>query len=140
MISKVDGMQIDNYEQAISLTEKLREALPLQVRPGKQLLQTMADDPVDAKTWLTVDTVMYSGDPGGIMMNLQLAGEDGGTVYSTSLTHLVFDPEHELATEVKDYQRQRIRRLRLQDQSGFAAELLSQQEGLKRKRRRGFGQ
>lgn len=132
-------MQIDDYEQAIALTEKLQAALPLQVRPGKQLLQTMTDEPVDAQTWLTVDTVMYSGDPGGILMNLKLAGEDGSTVYSTSLTHLVFDPEHELATEVKDYQRQRIRRLRLQDQGGFAAELLSQQGEPKRKRRRGFG-
>lgn len=132
-------MQIDDYGQAMALTEKLKAALPLQVRPGKQLLQAMADEPVDSQTWLTVDTVMYSGDPGGILMNLQLAGEDGGSVYSTSLTHIVFDPEHALAKEVKDYQRKRIHRLKLQDQGGFAAELLSQRVKPKRKRRGGFG-
>ncbi|MGB7415351.1 MAG: hypothetical protein WA902_14185, partial [Thermosynechococcaceae cyanobacterium] len=80
-------MPIDDYRDAIALKEKLEAALPLRVRPGKQLLKAMVDEPVDAKTWLTVDSVMYLWDEGGIMMNLQT---DGKKVYSTSLTHIVF--------------------------------------------------
>lgn len=133
-------MQIDNYEQATALTKKLEAAVPFRVRPNKQFLKMMDErETVEIANWLEVDRVMYSGDMGGIMVSLQPGGESSSQVYSTSLTHMTFDPDHALAAEVKAYQRQRVRRLKLQDRGGFAAELLSQTLGKKRKSRKGFG-
>jgi len=133
-------MQIDDYRQAIALKNKLEAALPLRVRPGKQLMKAIEDKSITPATWLNVDTVMYLGDEGGIMVNLLPSGDRTKTVYSTSLTHVVFDPEHELAAEVLEYQRQRTRRLMLQNRRGFAAELLEKESLGKRKpKRKGFG-
>lgn len=133
-------MQIDDYGQAIALKNKLEAALPFRVRPGKQILKVVEDKSITAATWLDVDKVMYAGDEGGIMVNLRPARDDAEQVYSVSLTHVVFDPEHELAEEVKTYQRQRTHQLMVQNQRGFAAELLMQQQRKKRKsKRKGFG-
>lgn len=132
-------MQIDDYGQAIALKERLEAALPFRIRPGKQLMKAIKDKSITPATWLEVDMVMYLGDEGGIMLNLQL-GENGEVVYATSLTHVVFDPEHELASEVKEYQRQRTRKLMLQNQRGFAAELLAKESlGKRKSRKKGFG-
>ena len=134
-------MQIDDYGQAIALKNKLEAALPFRIRPGKQLLKAMKDEPTSATTWLDVDSVMYAGDEGGILLNLVPSGDSSKSVYSTSLTHVVFDPTHELAAEVQAYQRERTRRLMMQDRGGFAAELLAQRPSPKRKtKRKGFGQ
>lgn len=133
-------MQIDDYGQAIALKNKLEAALPFRVRPGKQILKVVEDKSITAATWLDVDKVMYAGDEGGIMVNLRPARDDAEQVYSVSLTHVVFDPEHALAEEVKTYQRQRTHQLMVQNQRGFAAELLMQQQRKKRKsKRKGFG-
>ncbi len=35
-------MQIDNFEEAQSLTKALEKTLPFQVRPGKEFLKMMA--------------------------------------------------------------------------------------------------
>ena len=132
-------MQIDDYDQAIALKKKLEAALPFRVRPRKQLMKAIEDKSITPATWLDVDMVMYMGDEGGIMVNL-LPGKDGKTVYATSLTHVVFDPEHELAAEVLEYQRQRTRKLMLQNQRGFAAELLAKESlGKRKSKRKGFG-
>jgi hypothetical protein len=133
-------MQIDDYGQAIALKNKLEAALPFRIRPGKQVLKAMKDEPVSATTWMEVDSVMYTGDEGGILLNLVPSGDSSKVVYSTSLTHVVFDPEHELAAEVQAYQRERTRRLMLQNRGGFAAELLAQRPARRRKtKRKGFG-
>jgi hypothetical protein len=133
-------MRIDDYRQAMALKNKLEAALPFRVRPGKQLLKAMTDEPISANTWLEVNSVMYAGDEGGILLNLVPSSSNAKTVYSTSLTHVVFDPEHELVSEVRAYQQQRTRRLMLQNRGGFAAELLAQRPSQKRKtKRKGFG-
>jgi hypothetical protein len=134
-------MQIDDYGQAIALKNKLEAALPFRIRPGKQLLKAMKDEPVSPTTWIDVDSVMYAGDEGGIMLNLVPSGDSSKAVYSASLTHVVFDPEHELAAAVQAYQQTRTRRLMIQDRGGFAAEVLAQRPSPKRKtKRKGFGQ
>lgn len=133
-------MTIDNYGQTIALKNKLEAALPFRIRPGKQLLKAIEDKSITSETWLDVDSVMYSGDIGGIIVNLQPGSDPKGHVYSTSLTHVVFDPEHELAEEVRAYQKQRTRRLMLQERGGFAAELLAKKASKGRKPKgKGFG-
>jgi len=136
-------MQIDNYQEAQDLTERLAATIPFQVRAGKELLKTMSDrgDTVDANTWLPVDWVKYSGDIGGINCGLDVSPGQTEQRYVVSITHLEIDPEHPLAAEVKAYQRKRIQRLMLQNQGGFAAELLAQRTTRqKKKSKKGFRQ
>jgi hypothetical protein len=135
-------VSIDNYEQAIALKHKLEAALPFRIKPTKQLLKVIKEQEggVPDLNWFDVDSVMYSGDAGGILLNLRPGGDSAKAVYSTSLTHVVFDPDHELASEVHAYQQARTRKLMLQERGGFAAELLAQRPGQKRqKKRKGFG-
>ncbi len=135
-------MQIDNYLEAQGLTEQLEATIPFQVRAGKELLKTMRDrgESIKANTWLTVDLVKYSGDIGGINCGLEsVPGQTEKQRYVVSLTHLEIDPKHPLASEVKAYQRKRIQRLILQNQGGFAAELLAERSNpQKKKPKQGF--
>ncbi len=131
-------MQIDDYEQAIALKTKLEQALPFRVRPRKQLLKAMKDEPITEQTWLEVDSVFYAGDEGGIVVSLMTVAAQKEVVYSVSLTHVEFDPDHELATEVKAYQSHRTHKLMLKDRKGFP-ELLGQTRLKQRQPRKGFG-
>lgn len=134
-------MQIDNYAEAMELTKKLEQNLPIVVRPGKPFLKTLRErgETVTPDQEFTIDYVNYSGDMGGIMCALASNPEQKER-YVISITHLKFDPNHPLAEEVKAYQRKRSRMLMLQEQKGFVAELLAgQSAGKKKKRRQGFG-
>ncbi len=131
-------MPIDNYQMAIALTERLKVAVPFRVRPGKQLLTAMKDEPVSRQTWLEVDHVMYSGDEGGILVHLVPTEGKLQQEYVVSLTHVVIDPEHEWAVAVQEYQQQRTYQLALEHRAGFSAELLSQTQTRKRRGKKGF--
>jgi hypothetical protein len=136
-------MQIDNFEEAQALTVQLEKTLPFQIRPGKEFLKMMRDQgkSISSETVFTVDRVIYSGDIGGINCALMPWSEVGNKErFVVSITHLVIDPQHPLASKVKAYQQKRIQGLKLQNQVGFAAELLAQRNASKRKKRgSGFG-
>jgi hypothetical protein len=136
-------MQIDNFEEAQSLSNRLEKTLPFQVRLGKELLKMMRDrgESVSADAVFNVNLVKYSGDIGGINCGLEpRSGMNTKEQFVVSITHLIVDPQHPLALEVKAYQQKRIRGLKLQDQAGFVAELLGQRTSPKRKKRgSGFG-
>lgn len=134
-------MQIDNYEQAIALTNKLEARLPIKVRAGKPFLKTLRErgETVTPEQEFTVDFVKYSGDMGGIMCALASDSEQKER-YVISITHLKIDPNHPLAQEVEAYQHHRNRMLMLQDRKGFATELLASKLAVKKKKRnQGFG-
>jgi hypothetical protein len=137
-------MQIDDFKEAQALTNQLEKTLPFQVRPGKEFLKMMRDrgEPVSDKTDITVSSIVYTGDMGGINCTLESYSE--GTlkeIFVVSITHLVIDPQHPLAKEVNAYQQKRIRGLKLQDQVGFAAEFLGKRPVSKKKKRGpGFGE
>lgn len=134
-------MQIDNYEEAIALAEKLEASVPIKFRAGKPFLKTLKEQGETAtpEQEFTVDWVKYSGDAGGIMCALTTDPEQK-KVYGVSITHLKIDPNHPLAEEVEAYQQRRIRRLMIQDSKGFAAELLASKLAAKKKKRnQGFG-
>jgi hypothetical protein len=137
-------MQIDDFEEAQALSDRLEKTMPFQVRLGKELLKMMRDrgESVSADTIFNVNLVKYSGDIGGINCGLEsISGMDLKEQFVVSITHLIVDPQHPLASEVKAYQAKRIQRLKLQDRIGFAAELLGQRTAPKRKKRgSGFGQ
>ena len=129
---------IDDYASAIALQRQLSKSTPFTVRPGKPLLKLMKSrgTPMSAERDYVVEKVIYSGDEGGITCMLQGSITDDEVV-GASLTHLVVDASHPLSDRIKTYQRDRIRRLRLQDQKGFAA--LASQTKAKKKKKRGGG-
>ena len=135
-------MQIDDYAQAIELTEKLKASLPLQVRPTQQMAKGLKAQgkALDPDREYTVDSVLYSGDMGGITCTLK-ADPEGKEVFAVSITHLSVDPEHPLAAELKAYQSRRTRRLAIQDRGGFATELLGGRstDTQKKRSKKGFG-
>lgn len=132
---------IDDYEAALELKAKLEAAIPFNVRLTQdccELLKKQERRP-SPDQWYVVDTVAYLGDEGGIMIGFQ-PDDDDGSPCVISLTHARIDPKHELAQEVTNYQLQRVRRLKLQNQKGFGSELLSRvKKTKKKKRKQGFG-
>ena len=133
-------MPIDDYGFAIALKDQLAESVPFKVRPGKELLKLMKrkGNPMSAERDYLVEHVMYGGDEGGITCMLQGSPTDEEVV-GASITHLIIDPNHPLAEQVKTYQRQRTRRLMLENQRGFAALAKPEKSGRKKKRGGGFG-
>jgi hypothetical protein len=135
-------MQIDNLAAAQDLSDRLEATLPFQVRAHKELLTIMRSQDAYATpaTVFTVDTVTYAGDTGGITCGLEpVVGQvKPKEKFVTPITHLKFDPTHPLLAEIEAYQHNRTQRLKLQDQKGFAAEILSQHPSAKRPSVKGF--
>ena len=135
-------MRIDDYNAAKALTEKLKENLPIKARAGKEFLKTLKQKGVNADPdrEFEIDFVGYSGDEGGIMCGLKEPNNpESEEKYVSSITHLKIDPNHLLAAEVQTYQRQRIRKLMLQDSRGFKAELMTIEPQKNKNRSKGFG-
>jgi hypothetical protein len=136
-------MKIDDLAASRLLTQKLQETIPFKVFPSEFLLKFLRDrgDSPKADIDFTVEMVGYSGDAGGIMCTLALSPHfaGGNEILAVSISNLKIDPEHPLASEVIEYQRSRIHKLKLQEQGGFRANLLSQSPPVKRKRKAGFG-
>ncbi|MEM8640390.1 MAG: hypothetical protein AAGG51_16475 [Cyanobacteria bacterium P01_G01_bin.54] len=136
-------VEIDDYEATLELKDKLQAATPFNIRVTKECCKLLKDrdqsQDLSPEQWYAVETVSYLGDAGGILVGMQSEGDEG-VMNVISLTHARIDPEHELAQEVIEYQLQRVRRLKLRNQKGFAAELLSRVKQTKRKKRqKGFG-
>lgn len=135
-------MQIDDFDQATALKDKMETSLPLMVRATKHLVKGMREkgEKIHLDQSFEVISVYYSGDMGGIMCALQDNPETKKAIVA-SLTHLKVDPEHPLADEIQAYQRRRIHRLALNDKGAFVGELLAERSmGSQKKRsKKGFG-
>lgn len=135
-------MRIDDYNAAKALTEKLKESLPIKASAGKEFLKTLKQkgEDADPDREFEIDFITYSGDEGGIMCGLITPNNsETKEKYFASLTHLKIDSNHPLASEVQAYQRQRIRKLMLQNSGDFKAELMVIDPTKNRKRGKGFG-
>jgi hypothetical protein len=135
-------MRIDDYNAAKVLTDKLKESLPIKAWAGKEFLKTLKQkgENADPDREFEIDFVGYSGDEGGIMCGLKVPNNpESKEKYVSSITHLKIDPNHPLVSEVQAYQRQRIRKLMLQNSRGFTAELMTIEPAKKKKRGKGFG-
>ncbi len=136
-------MAVDDYAEAIALTEKIKANLPIMARPGKQYLKLLKKQGgnVSSHEELVIDSVMYMGDEGGICCGIQ-PKEGDKQVQLVSITHLEVDPNHPLAIEIQKYQRKRTRILMMQNSRSFVAEMqrLSESKGRQKKKGdRGFG-
>lgn len=137
-------MSVDNYAAAIALTEKIKECLPIAVRPSPELIKLLEKQGAKLPNHkiLTIDSVVYLGDEGGISCGIK-PEQDSKQVHIVSITHLIIDATHPLAPEIQAYQRQRVRALRLQNSRGFMAEMNRLSDASARKKKkgdRGFGQ
>lgn len=131
---------IDNYETAIALTNRIKDSVPFRVRATKRSLPTFRDEQpnVTTKDWFNVMSALYMGDEGGIILGLE-PFNNGEHAVLMSITHLVIDPEYELAEEVQQYQQEQIRRLAMANGRGFAAEVMGGKSKIRRRKRKGFG-
>jgi len=103
---------IDNYDEAMELVHNMEKKLPMNVHPGKVLIQSMRGHGIKltSDTELQIEQVHYLGDEGGIGCGIRLTTKEAG-VMVVSLTHLRVIPGEPLSDEIRAYQIQRNNKL-----------------------------
>jgi hypothetical protein len=136
-------MQVDDYQEANALAEKLKTNLPINAYPTRELIKELKKQgkTIDSDRTFEIISVLYSGDAGGIMCALNTIDEEK-EAFVVSITHLKIDPDHPLSGEIQAYQRNRTRGLTIQNSRAFAAELMKTRSPniLKKRKGKGFGQ
>ncbi|WP_016949543.1 hypothetical protein [Anabaena sp. PCC 7108] len=138
-------MKVDNYLEAKALTEKLKASLPIKVKAEKELLKMLKKrgDIINPEKEFEIDWVDYSGDEGGIMCRLVSKNDnpkdEDKAQYVVSITHLKIDPDHPHAEEIATYQRERNRKLMLQNRGSLLTELMPSRPPKIKKSGKGFG-
>ena len=109
---------MDISEQYKELTAKINESLPLKAFATRDLVQIFrkAGHPITLKTELTITSVYNSGDISGIMCTVEIAD---GYKMACALTHLIFSRSEKLSTEIADYQRKRVKRIKQLNLTGL---------------------
>ncbi|WP_017662205.1 hypothetical protein [Baaleninema simplex] len=132
-------MQIDNYEEAQKLTEKIKSHLPIDVtltpamcdRLNKQMGANLKKGQI-----CQVNDVQYSGDMGGILCDLKMPESSDNFSALTSITHVRVTDDCPLADEIRSYQEKRTIRLAIQDRKLGKVRRLQKK---KAKQGKGFG-
>jgi hypothetical protein len=138
-------MTVDNYLEATALSKKLEASLPIKVKVAKELLKMLKTrgDIINPAKEFEVDWVAYSGDEGGIMCRLVSKNDnpedEDKALYIVSITHLKIDPDHPHAEEIAAYQRERNRKLMLQNRGSLMTELMPSRSPKTKKSGKGFG-
>ncbi|MBE9233772.1 hypothetical protein IQ231_19385 [Cuspidothrix issatschenkoi LEGE 03284] len=138
-------MKVDNHFEAKVLTQKLEASLPIKVKAAKELLKMLKTrgDIINPEKEFEVDWVSYSGDEGGIMCRLISKNDnpedENVAQYVVSITHLKIDPDHPHAEEIATYQRERNRKLMLQNRGSLMTELMPSRPPKIKKSSKGFG-
>ena len=98
---------------AQELLAKMTAQLPIPAYPIQSLVNLMHKQgyKLAVHQKLSIKSVLYMGDEGGIGCDVTLAGETA-TAFLVSVTHLQIDSSHPLAEEIGNYQKNRIKRLR----------------------------
>ena len=80
---------IDDYAKAMELVRKIKAHLPIPARPTKAFIKAMRSSEIKVRSGqkLQIESVLYTGDEGGISCAIQLPGAEG-TVTLASLTHI----------------------------------------------------
>ena len=138
-------MTVDNSREAVALTKKLEASLPIKVKAAKELLKMLKTrgDIINPEKEFEVDRVSYSGDEGGIMCRLVSKNDnpedEDKAQYVVSITHLEIDPDHPHAEEIATYQRDRNRKLMLQNHGSLLTGLMPSRPPKIKKSGKGFG-
>ena len=102
---------IDNQKQAKELLQQMKEQLPIPVLATDGLVRSMKRQRPELKRQrqLSVKSVLYIGDEGGIMCDITPDGSNSAII--CSLTQVEILADHPLAAEIQAYQQARIRKL-----------------------------
>ena len=102
---------IDNEKEVHELMEALQEHLPMQAYVTSPVVASLRRQNADIKVddAVTIDSVLYMGDEGGVACSIGLAG--GTSIVVASITHLRVDSNHPLARRIQAYQLRRSQRL-----------------------------
>jgi hypothetical protein len=102
---------IDNQQQVKELLRQMEEQLPIPARATDGMVRSMKRQLPELKRQrrLSIKSVLYIGDEGGIMCDIT---PDGSTnVVLCSLTHVEIPNDHPLAAEIQAYQQTRTQKL-----------------------------
>lgn len=102
---------IDNQEQVKVLLQQMKERLPIPALATDGLVRSMKRQLPELKRQrqLSIKSVLYMGDEGGIMCDITPDGSKSAVV--CSLTHVEILKDHPLAAEIQAYQQARTQKL-----------------------------
>ncbi len=105
---------IDDFRTIEALMERMRAALPMRARIGRDALRTLRRETPEAPLshHCDVTEVRYAGDEGGILCTLDFDDPASKTVYIVSITHVTFERRSPLWRDIERYKKRRIKRLR----------------------------
>jgi hypothetical protein len=103
---------IDDPATVDNLMEQMQEQLPIPALPSKELVRMLRGKglKIDRERVLFIHRVFYFGDEGGISCDVTPGG-DMKEAMVVSLTHLRIEPSHPLYQPIRNYQRERVRRI-----------------------------
>jgi hypothetical protein len=98
----------------------LKESLPIPAIIPPQLARKLAEEEPQSSipSRCNVIDVIYSGDIGGVLCNLDIDSREAERVHLVSITHLSFGRNVPLFREIEAYQRHRIKKLKKQQGRG----------------------
>jgi hypothetical protein len=104
---------IDDYDKAQELMRKLEAGLPIPARPTSTLLRLLRQQGLKLARdqELPIRRLFYMGDEGGISCDVTPPGLEK-TPIICSITQVEVSPDHPLAGEIQNYQRERTGKLR----------------------------
>ena len=105
---------IDDLDTVESLMERMRVAVPMRARVGRDVLQTLRRETPKATLShrCNVTEVRYAGDEGGILCTLDFEDPASKAAYIVSITHVKFERRNPLWRDIEGYKKRRIKRLR----------------------------
>jgi hypothetical protein len=97
-------------ERTEQLLKQMKQYLPIPVYASPELSKLLRKQgkEVNTKTELKITKVFDSGEMGGIVCSII---EENKEVFIVSLTHLKIEPDHPLSGRIREYQRDRIKRI-----------------------------
>jgi len=103
---------VDNVDEAMKLIEKMKEHLPIIVRPNSALVKSLHRQGINVDRYkpLEIHSVLYMGNEAGISCDITPKGREDRHVIC-SLTQLEVMGTDTLAEEMRAYQRERIKNL-----------------------------
>ena len=103
---------VDNIDEALKLSEKMKEHLPIIVRPSSALVIRLRRQGINVDRYkpLEIHMVLYMGNEAGIACDITPKGGEANPVIC-SLTHLEIIGNDPLAQEMKAYQQERTKKL-----------------------------
>lgn len=102
---------VDNVDDAMKLVEKMKEHLPIIVRPSSALVKSLRRQNINVDRYkpLEIHSVFYMGNEAGIACDITPKGRENKVI--CSLTQLEVMGTDALAEEMKAYQQERIKNL-----------------------------